>query len=399
MAKYDGMKVTAAGRTLLAKAIAGTELRFTRVMAGDGALPPDTNIYELTGLIHPVKEIPISSIRVTTVGQATITAMLSNEGQTQLLTVREIGIFAENPDGGNEILYAYTNAGEYPDFIPGQDGADVHQSLLSFVTVIDNAQNVTAVIDGSLVYVTQEDLNHQVSQLESKIDGLFKSPAPAADFWTRQNGDGNVLRPAPLSAVKQAILGVTDIDALRRAVEVNQDNLAGILLALEAQSIYPGYDHMIVEDFKAPDMIDTLTRVVVSVVAGDDSIDLDTLNGVIPGSVYTITDGIASESVQVKSMSTENGIQRIILTEPVVNTYRLAGCRLYRTSASVEEGAAKGPAVTASKTWSPPGVWQGQGANVEYDVPLTVSVGNMGEYDIEGDIGITADGLLTLEVS
>jgi hypothetical protein len=156
---------------------------------------------------------------------------------------------------------------------------------------------------------------------------------------------------------------------------------------------------MLIEDFKVPDMIDTLTRNVLSVVAGDDSIDLDTLAGIIPGSVYTITDGIVSESVRVRSMSTENGIQRVILTAPVVNTYRLGDCRLYRTSASVEDGAAKGPAVTANKTWTLPGVWQGQGADVEYNVPLAVSVGNMGSYTVEGDIGIADGGLLTLEVN
>jgi hypothetical protein len=393
MAKYDGMKFTAAGRTLLARAIAGEELRFTRVMVGDGVLPDGANIYELSDLIHPVKEVPISSIKVTTVGQATITAVLTNVGQASLLTVREIGIFAADPDEGSDILYSYTNAGDYPDYVPGQDGADIYQSLLSFVTVIDNAQNVTAVIDSQLVFVTREELEDKVSEVKGQIADLFKPPAPIAGFWANANDDGNVLRKATLEEARLALLGLTSIDSLRRAVEVNQDNIGEILLKLELINLYPNYTHMLCEDFKIPDMVDLYSCNVQSVVAGDDSLDCDPVFGMYPGSWYTITDGISYELVQVKSVSIENGVQRVILYEPIQHTYRLKNCRLYRTSATLEEDHVLGPTGEQTKTWSSSAIWQGQDANTEFDIPLAITAGN---YQADGDITVTVDGLATL---
>ncbi|MDR0648281.1 MAG: phage tail protein [Synergistaceae bacterium] len=394
MAKYDGMKFTEAGRTLLAKAIAGTELRFTKVVAGDGALPDSTNIYELTGLIHPVRELPISSIKVTTVGQATITAVLSNEGLSMGFFAREIGIFADDPDDG-EILYAYTNAGDYPDYIPGQDGADIIQSLISFVTVIDNAQNVTAAISGDLVFVTRDDLDNRISQVETKIESLFGPSGPASDFWARTPGDGNKLRPVPLAQVRAAVLGVTDIASMNRRLERAEDNIAEIILVLDAQNIYPGYSHMLLENFNPPDQIDAYSCDVLSVVAGDDSLDCSPVAGMYPGSMYTLTDGINFELVQVKSVSIENGIQRVILENQVENTYRLGSCRLYRTSALIEGGKAHGPTTSKSHVWAPAsGVWKGAGADAQFDIPLAVSVG--GGHQATGDIAVTGDGTITL---
>jgi hypothetical protein len=395
MAKYDGMKFTNAGRTLLAKAITGVELHFTRIMTGDGTLPEGANIYEQTEMIHPIKEMPITALDATTVGQATLTALLSNEGLNMGFFAREIGIFANDPDEG-EILYAYTNAGDYPDYIPGQAGADIIQSLISFVTVIDNAQNVTAEISTNLVFVTRDDLDNKISEIETKISGLFGPAAPAsiAGFWTRTSGDGNKLRPVSLDEAKKAILGVRDIESMNLRLEKAEDNIGEIILVLDAQNIYPGYSHMLLENFNPPDQIDTYTCNVLSVVAGDDSLDCSPVAGMIPGSVYTITDGINFEIVQVKSVSIENGIQRVILEEPITKTYRLAYCHLYRTSALIQDGKVYGPSISKTHTWAISGVWQGQNANEEFDIPLAVSVG--GEYQASGDIAITPDGLLTL---
>ena len=53
----------------------------------------------------------------------------------------------------------------------------------------------------------------------------------------------------------------------------------------------------------------------------------------LPGSLYTITDGINSEIVQVQSINLENGIQRVILSDTIKNTYILDNTQIYRTSA------------------------------------------------------------------
>jgi hypothetical protein len=143
-------------------------------------------------------------------------------------------------------------------------------------------------------------------------------------------------------------------------------------------------------------MVDLYTCAVLSVVAGDDSLDCNPVAGMYPGSWYTITDGLSYELVRVKSVSIENGIQRVILAAPIQNTYRLDNCALYRTSATIEDGYVSGPTGKRTKSWTPSGVWQGQAANAEFDIPLVVSAGS---YQASGDITVTAEGLVTLGVS
>ena len=114
MAQYSGLILTEKGRTLLAKALTGVPLHFSRVMSGDGFLPAGTEIYDLENLVSPKKELPISSVEVTGVGTARIRAIMTNQGQPEGFFIREIGLFANDPDEG-EILYVYANTGDKPD--------------------------------------------------------------------------------------------------------------------------------------------------------------------------------------------------------------------------------------------------------------------------------------------
>jgi len=388
MAQFNGMTLTKTGREVLAKVLTGEQLLFTRVSSGDGTLPEGQDIYDMTELVHPVKDMPIASIKKTGVGTATLLAILSNENLESGYFIRELGLFARDPDTSEEILYGYCNAADRADYMPGSNGPDLVQYALTLVTVIDQAQNVTAVISEGLVWATHEEV-------EYRIDSIFAKVAAIDYFWTKSAGDGNLLRPSTLDQVKQAILGVTDIESLNRRVERLEDAVAQILLELEVREIYPDYSHWILEDFRVVNQVDLYMCKVTSVVAGDDSLDCEPVVGLIPGSFYTITDGISHELVQAKHVAAENGIQRLILAAPVQNTYRLDTTYLYRTSATIGDGYAMGPTGKKNISWST-GVWKGQAAEEEYLIPLETTVGNSGSLEISGDIQITADGFLTL---
>ena len=157
---------------------------------------------------HPVQDLPIASCTVTGVGTATIQAVMTNQGLTMGFFVREIGLFATDPDSGAETLYGYCNAGDEADYMPGQNGPDAVQYLFSLVTVIDQAQNVKAEISSGLVFVTHPELS-------ARINDLFAASAPIFEFWTRTQGDDKKLRPASLDEVKLSILGTHDIENLK----------------------------------------------------------------------------------------------------------------------------------------------------------------------------------------
>ena len=64
MAEFGGTELTNGGRNILAKALAGKTIKFTRAFAGEGFLPEGQDISEMTGLIAPIREMGIAGIDI-----------------------------------------------------------------------------------------------------------------------------------------------------------------------------------------------------------------------------------------------------------------------------------------------------------------------------------------------
>ena len=102
----EGMRITKAGRNLLAKALTGKELHFTRAFAGDGVLTSEI-ISDMTALISPKRELPIQSIEIPEgVGVCEIILEMNNADLSNGFFLREYGLFAQDPDTEEEILYS-----------------------------------------------------------------------------------------------------------------------------------------------------------------------------------------------------------------------------------------------------------------------------------------------------
>ena len=321
----NGMILTASGRNLLAKALTGKELHFTRAFVGDGLLG-SRNPASLTALISPKRELPIHSMNTTdSLGTCEVVLEMTNKGLTTGFFVREYGLFARDPDSGQELLYSYCNKGDEAGYLEGDNGVDIIAYTLSIVTVIDQAQNVTATITNSNQYVT-------VSRMEQRVMDIFAPYQAAKGFWTYANGDTERLRPASLEQAKSLILDGVNVKAFNSRLERLEDAMNQTLLTLEVLQAYPGCSHYIAEDFRDTNQLDMFSGQVISVVAGDDSLDVEPLDGMLPGSWYTLSDGLSAEQVQVHSINLENDIQRVILEDTVKNTYILKNTRLYRTN-------------------------------------------------------------------
>lgn len=382
------MIITHAGLELLGKALTGKELHFTRAFVGDGQLDGKTP-YEIVTLISPRKELPIQSIRTSATGTCEVVLEVSNRGQETGYWLREYGLYARDPDTQNEVLYSYCNKGDEAGYIEGFDGINPIDFSLTLVTVIDQAQNVTATITTNNSYVT-------VTRLESRVQDIYASSSDIAGVWTYgQNTEGRI-SPQTWQDFKLALFGVTDIESLNHRLERLEDNVAQTLLMLEMRDIYPEYTHYIIEDFKKTDQADTFTCKITSLITGDDSLDCSPIDGILPGGWYTVTDGIFSERVQVHSVSLENGIQRIILTKPIENTYSLENARLFRTSANITAGGATGSPARKSLLWMPGVVWSGQEANTLQTTEADFNLQNTHAFTLEGNASLTTSGGLTL---
>lgn len=151
MAKFNGYVLTEKGRELLAKGLGGGKIEFTKMQIGDGTTTTDAR--NMTALVNPKKDLTILNINVTG-GQCELTALLSNQNLNTGFYIKELGVFARGTDG-IEILYAY-NVSINPDFIPPFNANNIVEIEYVDTLIVDQAANVTAVIDPSITYITKE---------------------------------------------------------------------------------------------------------------------------------------------------------------------------------------------------------------------------------------------------
>lgn len=144
MPNWNGTVLTAKGRNLQAKVEAGASMTITKLKIGDGTLGSGQSIDNLTDLVAPKKNISISNLTPLENGQCKISAVVTNSGLGTGFYVRELGIFAQDPDLG-EILYAYTADGS-PDYLPPEGGPVAVSEELAVTLVFSNAANISAVI-------------------------------------------------------------------------------------------------------------------------------------------------------------------------------------------------------------------------------------------------------------
>lgn len=160
---FDTFYLTAAGARYAAQTAAGGTLEITRAQFGDGVVTGD-----LTGqaaLAHPLGTMTVSRAQADG-NTVTVTTQFSNRvGDTVLdpFYLTEIGLFGRiaGDDTCPEALIAYANTGgtARADYIP----AVLTEYLIYWPCTVSNAANVTAVIDSSLVYLTQADLLREIA--------------------------------------------------------------------------------------------------------------------------------------------------------------------------------------------------------------------------------------------
>jgi phage-related tail fiber protein len=191
--------LTNKGRQLQAKAQAGVQLVYTRMGVGSGTLSGQS-LESMNALITPVKDLTISRLkRPAGATRALIGATLTNQDITTGFYLREVGIFATDPDDG-EVLYMYANAGATADYITPQ-GDGVIEKALNMNVFVGAAVNITANIDESLVYVTQQELADAISGIHIEDASTTKKGIVQLSNATNSTAEDRAATP---KAVKSA---------------------------------------------------------------------------------------------------------------------------------------------------------------------------------------------------
>lgn len=210
MSAFGGLIFTNKGRNLQAKAQAGAQLNFTRIAIGDGDLG-GSSIADLNSLIHQVKTIDITKLITLPGGKAVVGGSFSNQDIIAGFYWKELGVFAQDPDLG-EILYCYGNSGANAEYIPAGGGPDVVEKNIAAVTIVGNAADVTATIEQSLIFVTQQEFDDLagVGRTNETVKGN-------ADALALHASDDTVhVSKVVLTPTASLTLGLTDSNKLLR---------------------------------------------------------------------------------------------------------------------------------------------------------------------------------------
>lgn len=147
MAAFINNDITAAGLLVLAKGMTGKQIRYTRIVLGDGYLPEGQTPRNTNDVVSPKASIEIKKLHVNNDGTVVVGGVFTNGQMDTGFYYRELGLYAEDPDPEvGEVLYCYGNSGDLAEWIPPTGGFTIVEKTIDVVTAIGTAKNVTAYI-------------------------------------------------------------------------------------------------------------------------------------------------------------------------------------------------------------------------------------------------------------
>lgn len=212
--QYPQNVVTKNGLAMIAESVATRKnLIFTRVVVGDGDAT-GRNFNDMTSVISPKMELPVTSGVNEGNGQYLITATLSNNTLNVGFFPHEVGLYAK-VDGKTEMLYSYTNGGNNVGYVPDKT-TPIDSEIYKIRTVIGNAKNITINMSDS-TFVTKGELDRYVSITSG---GYFKdvnktntgmsfikgdNTSKIIDFITSNYNDSDTNKVLNLSTLKSLL--------------------------------------------------------------------------------------------------------------------------------------------------------------------------------------------------
>lgn len=173
MANTIDFILTNAAKELSAKVLNGKILNFTRMAIGDG-YSFDTNVAKgFITLVNEVLSLDITKKEVLDEESVKITSAFSNTDADAEFYYREVGLFAEDPDTKEEVLYAYGNRNDAAELITPAGNNIVTKQLMFIVTVGDSA-NVTFNVNQD-IYALQTDMvdvQTDINQVQTDIEEI-----------------------------------------------------------------------------------------------------------------------------------------------------------------------------------------------------------------------------------
>lgn len=148
MAQFRKAVVTEKGLALILKTqMRQIKLEFSKIVTGSGEWTEDESLSMVTGLRHPMQEFGISAVDIVDRKTVKLATALTNEGLTEAYYMREIGIYATDPDEGDVLYSIAVTLPERSDYLPAYDGQAPVNIMLDTYQSVSDAANVTIKLD------------------------------------------------------------------------------------------------------------------------------------------------------------------------------------------------------------------------------------------------------------
>lgn len=194
MGMFKTAVVTDKGRALLTKCIAGTaNLEFTKVALSESVLADELEKLTSIGTIKQSSGTPTVTKGST---EIKVSAAFSNASLTSGYYIRNIGVFAKDPDEG-EILYSISVAEEL-DWMPAFSNRGETSVAVSVVTAVSNVDDITIVMDNQ----ASATMTH-IIELQEQMDALQEENAQLRQGMVAYNLLDNSNFSKPINQRKQ----------------------------------------------------------------------------------------------------------------------------------------------------------------------------------------------------
>jgi hypothetical protein len=204
MGNFANLAITNHGLDLLTHAQLGAVLIPTKIVIGSGYMPDGTIAAAMTGVVSPVKELPINKHVASKDGYATFGCIYSNADIAETFYFRELAMFCRaeyrNENGGvtqaiDEVLYAYGNAGDTADYMPAYSSGQPIERQIDLKVYIGNDVTVNLTVESG-VYVSKSEYDTFVNA----VNVTFGNVETYLSYKSEKghNHDGEYLYPASI---------------------------------------------------------------------------------------------------------------------------------------------------------------------------------------------------------
>ena len=219
MSYFEGLKLTKKGEQLQVKINGNLSetLTFTKAKLGSGSITSNDEIRFLTDVKEEWGTANVASCKIQGDENniVAIELQFSNAGLREDKIFREIGLYARGNEG-DEILYAYANAGDKYDYIPLMKDSP-HSFVIVIYFNITSGTKMDANID-LYSYITLQKFNEEISKKENIISKKSGFNLEKTDSF--KEDDTNKL------ATAKALKSLHDeVDRKTGAIKLNWDSI------------------------------------------------------------------------------------------------------------------------------------------------------------------------------